>query len=166
MNNYFDIERDNLLPCFCQACLVGKPVDDMSPDPRYCQSCYDFLLKEAEIDSSRRQANWKPILPHKETEKEGKKAAQVYPDIRTIKSTLEDEKTTVDLIQRSVRKKLSARRGPKYRVLPESIIRQLNDDGMGAKAIATQLKHKHNTRISYKTIQRFLARGEGCQAIC
>jgi len=129
----------------------------MSPDPRYCQSCYDSLLIEAEIDSSRRHADWKPIQPYKEAEKEGEKVAQVFPDIRIIKSTLEGEKTTVDIIPPSVAKRTIGKRGPKYRVLPDGIIRQLNANGMGSRAIATTLKKEHGISVSYKTIQRAIS---------
>lgn len=33
---------------FCNACLEDKNRKELSPDLRYCQWCYDFLLKEAE----------------------------------------------------------------------------------------------------------------------
>lgn len=32
---------------FCEACLSDKPLDDISPDLRYCQGCYNFLSNEA-----------------------------------------------------------------------------------------------------------------------
>ncbi len=44
---YFSIERDKTYPFFCEACIVGKPETEISQDSRYCQVCYDFLLKEA-----------------------------------------------------------------------------------------------------------------------
>jgi len=56
MPRYFSIERDvrivNEGGLFCQVCLVGKPPTEASPDPRYCQNCYEFLLKEAELDTA------------------------------------------------------------------------------------------------------------------
>ena len=46
-NRYFDIKRDMAIAkaggFFCQACLVGKPAGEQSPDGRYCQGCYAFL---------------------------------------------------------------------------------------------------------------------------
>jgi hypothetical protein len=69
MGDYFNIKRDNTYPFFCQACLVGKPLDDSSPDPRYCQECYDFLLREAEISSGHIRSSWIP----KESKKRVKK---------------------------------------------------------------------------------------------
>lgn len=49
--NYFDAKRDSSIinagGFFCSGCLVGKPQSEASPDPRYCQVCYQFLLKDA-----------------------------------------------------------------------------------------------------------------------
>lgn len=46
-SKYFDIKRDRAVietnGFFCQACLVGKPAGEQSPDKQYCQGCYDFL---------------------------------------------------------------------------------------------------------------------------
>lgn len=47
---YFDSRRDAEVITaggfFCQACLVGKPVEERSMDSRYCQGCYEFLKEE------------------------------------------------------------------------------------------------------------------------
>ena len=49
-SRYFDIKHDGAIinagGFWCEACLIGKPGSDTSPDPRYCQDCYGFLLKE------------------------------------------------------------------------------------------------------------------------
>ena len=45
------------------------------------------------------------------------------------------------------------------RALPEELITQLSAEGLGAKAIATQLK-KQGVVVSYRTILRFL-NGQG-----
>ncbi len=46
-NNYFSCAKDREFieagGFFCETCLVGKPLDDISPDPRYCQGCHDQL---------------------------------------------------------------------------------------------------------------------------
>lgn len=48
--NYFNSHRDAEVITtggfFCQACLVGKPVEERSMDSRYCQGCYEFLEEE------------------------------------------------------------------------------------------------------------------------
>ena len=45
---------------FCEACLMDKLVDRRSPDPRYCQDCYDFLTEEAKLLSGTRCPKWVP----------------------------------------------------------------------------------------------------------
>ena len=45
---------------FCQSCLEGKRLADISLDPRYCQFCYDFLRKEAEMLSPGKRPSWIP----------------------------------------------------------------------------------------------------------
>jgi len=152
--DYFDVKQDiqiiNAGGFFCQACLVGKPAQEQSPDPRYCQGCYVFLLKEAATESSRRFADWKP-------RKSPKEAAQVSQDMRTIMSTLDYQKSQVDIIQSSVGKVTRAKRGPKHRDLPGDLIRRLAAESMGSKAIATKLRKEQGIPVSYKTIQRVLS---------
>lgn len=70
-NRYFDITQDLMVikdgGFFCQACLMGKDTTAISPDPRYCQDCYDFLVDEAEILTGHSRVDWKPkIAPQKE----------------------------------------------------------------------------------------------------
>jgi len=52
---YFDVHRDFAVikdgGFFCQACLIGKDETAISPDPRYCQDCYDFLREAMEMDT-------------------------------------------------------------------------------------------------------------------
>lgn len=45
---------------FCHACLEDKPATEASPDPRYCQGCYDFLLQEAEMLNPGKYPGWVP----------------------------------------------------------------------------------------------------------
>ena len=86
---YFDTKRDieiiNAVGFFCQACLVDKPASEISPDSRYCWFCYEFLLKEAEMDASRRGGDWKP-------QEADTMPAQVSQDVRTIMSTVKSKK--------------------------------------------------------------------------
>jgi len=48
---------------FCQACLVSKPIIEQSDDPRYCHSCFKFLLDEAELVPKTKRPGWIPKLP-------------------------------------------------------------------------------------------------------
>jgi len=62
----FDSSRDKKLIAagthfWCEAwCLVARPINDQSRDPRYCQSCYDFLRKETEVLHPSRKPSWVP----------------------------------------------------------------------------------------------------------
>jgi len=61
----FDIKRDVAIEkvggIFCRACLSGRK--DLSPDPRYCQRCYGFLRKEAELLPPGKRPRWIPKCP-------------------------------------------------------------------------------------------------------
>lgn len=51
MGYLFDIKKDNAVIAaggfWCNACCVGRPAAEQSPDLRYCRGCYDILKKEA-----------------------------------------------------------------------------------------------------------------------
>lgn len=149
---YFDIKRDIEIEkaggFFCEACLVGKPMDDQSPDPRYCLSCYELLIKEAELDSSRRKKDWYPKKPAKEV-------AHIPMDVRRNMSTINAQKTEVDIITPAVATRPITKRGPKFTELPDDLISQWVGEGLGSKAIAARLRDK-GIEISYKTVQRRL----------
>lgn len=153
-NGYFDIKHDiaviNAGDFFCEGCLVGKPTGEVSPDPRYCQGCYEFLLKEAEMDGGRRSGDWKP-------EKAPKQTVQVPEDVRGIMSTLESKKFEVAIINPPDPTRAVVKRGPKHKPLPQELITQWATEDMGSKAIATKLKAEYDITVSYKTIQRILS---------
>ena len=130
---------------FCKACLGHKPLDDRSPDARYCQWCCDFLLKEAEALSSKMRPAWIPKIG-------AKKVLPIPQDIPLIMTTVKHKIFEVEIIRPPANLK---RRGPKHRDLPEELIRELADQGNRSKAIASILKDKGVT-VSYKTIQRIL----------
>lgn len=158
-NGYFSAEPDreiiNAGSFFCHACLVGKPASELSPDPRYCQGCYVFLLKEAEMLPENKRPAWIP--------KEGKighqKSIQVSGDVVLNMSTLNDKKSEVDIIQPSVAKVTRGKRGPKHKALPQELIEQWAGESMGSKAIASKLNSELGITVSYKTIQRLLSGG-------
>ena len=62
-DGYFSALRDRVAVeaggCFCHACLTGKPSPEQSPDTRYCQQCFEFLLKEAALLDGRKPS-WIP----------------------------------------------------------------------------------------------------------
>ena len=65
-DKYFDSDRDRQIidagGFFCEACLISKPIDDMSYDPRYCLGCYEFLLKEAKLLRPGKKPSWVPVV--------------------------------------------------------------------------------------------------------
>jgi len=63
---YFSIKRDLEIVrdggFMCFACSVGKEASEQSPDKRYCQGCYAFLLAEAALLSPNRgKPSWVPV---------------------------------------------------------------------------------------------------------
>ena len=123
----------------------------LSPDPRYCQGSYEFLMKEAEMLLVSKRPKWipKPVVD----EKTGRKQYHISTVGDGIMSTLNYEKSKVDIISSPAPFKISGKRGPEHRWLPEDLIRELAAAGMGSKAIVTKLKKEDGTIISYKTIQ-------------
>jgi hypothetical protein len=158
-SGYFDVKRDIEIEksggFWCHACLVSHPATEQSPDPRYCEGCYEFLLKEAEMLPASKCPAWIP-KPQK-PEKAGEKQYQVSEDVVSIMSTLEGKKFEVDIIHPPGATRAVVKRGPKHRQLPEDLIRQLASEGMGSKVIAARLKAEHGIIVSYKTIQRILS---------
>jgi hypothetical protein len=147
-------------PFFCQACLVDKEHSEMSHiDSRYCQGCYDFLLKEAERLSDGRRPAWIPVpsadavSPKLESEKQW----GILGDGAKIMSTLISDKSKVDTMQAQDSKLIHEKRGPKHRKLPKEFIIQLHGERLGSNAIATLLRTDRGTTVSYKTVQRILS---------
>ena len=157
----FDIKRDNKLIAagthfWCETCLVARPLDDQSPDGRYCQGCYDFLLKEAEMLTGHiKKPTWIPCKNGQQNQ------PHVSPYGGGIMSTLGEGKIEVDIIKPSVKHKILAKRGPKHKELPIELIKQWAGEGMGSKAIASKLNNELDIEVSYKTIQRILAGERG-----
>lgn len=140
---------------FCHACLEDKLVSEASPDPRYCQGCYDFLAKEAELITRGNRPAW---IPKATVSKIGhQKPVQVSRDMVLNMSTVNGKKSEVDIIQPPVGKVTREKRGPKQKALPQELIKQWAGEGMGSKAIASRLKSELGIKVSYKTIQRALS---------
>ncbi|MBA7652632.1 hypothetical protein ES703_60467 [subsurface metagenome] len=150
----WDIALENAGGFFCEACLGVKTVDERSQDPRYCQGCYNFLIEEAKLLSGPRRSKWIP-KPEK-TDKALEKQCHVARVGDGILSTLESPKIELDKIKPSVEPEPVSQKGRKKPVLPVGDIGQLSFEGMGAKAIAPQLR-KRNAKVSHKTAQRVLS---------
>ena len=61
---------------FCHACLTSHPATEKSPDPRYCQGCYDFLIREAEKLPENKRPAWIPKIT--QTKNRAEKPIQVF----------------------------------------------------------------------------------------
>ena len=152
---YFSTERDREIEkaggFWCHACLVSHLAAEQSPDPRYCQGCYDFLLKEAELLTGTKRPKWIP-----KPQKAGGKQYPVSGVGDRIMSTLSNQKSEVDIIHPPDVTRTPPKRGPKYKALPIDLIMQWASESMGSKAIAARLKGELGIIVSYKTIQRVL----------
>lgn len=164
---------------YCQACFMDKPVAGASPDPRYCQGCYDFLLKEAEmLPAKSGRPEWIPKpqkalvgggeISHDAPEKpsDGIFKGDTTPDNgKTLSidgainmSTLGSKKIEVDATKPPATPRTAVRGGPEQKALPQELIKQWAGEGMGSRAIASRLNRELGIKISYKTIQRALSR--------
>ena len=162
MTNYAEKQEGSGITTgfFCHACAVDKPTTEASPDPRYCQGCYDFLLQEAEMLPDNKHPKWIPRAQSKKDSTgvlKGEKAIPVSQDVVLNMHTVNDKKIEVCIIQPPVGKVTRKKRGPKHRELPEDLIRQWASKGIGSKAIATRLKRDFDIKVHYSTIQRLLA---------
>lgn len=169
---YFDIKRDNQLIAngshfWCTTCLMARPLDDLSPDPRYCQGCYDFLLKEVEMLNSGKRLQWISRVPPEPIGKAVQsKSGGGHNYIDTlmgspmrsgIMQTIKGKKSEVCIIPPSVNSRPIVRRGPKHKTLPVELIIQWSNEGMRLKAIAAKLEAKQDIKVHYSTISRILA---------
>ena len=136
---------------WCKACLDNKRMSQQSPDPRYCQGCFDCLVSEARMLDERgitKKADWMPKI--------GRDVQIVEKQPSGIMSTSNETLAKVDIIKTEDSQSPFCKRGPKHKQLPDELIKELEGKGMGSKAIATQLKAQ-GIEISYKTVQRRLS---------
>jgi len=131
---------------FCKACLSGRT--DHSPDPRYCQRCYDFLTEEGKLLQVTRPGANPGWLP------QGSTSPQVLPT--ALPSAGHNSAPTVSMAPGKSSIMSTSKRGPKHKVLPEDLIVKLADQGMNSKGIAQRLNVQGIAKVSYKTVERIL----------
>jgi hypothetical protein len=157
---YFSSARDRAIievgGFFCEACLVGKPMDDVSPDPRYCRGCYDFLKAEADQLPATKRPRWIP----KGRGKSGEKAIPVPDDADVIMHTTKTEKIhSMHNWRPGPPEKPVFVRGRKDRAdIPQDVIVQWASEGMGSKAITARLKREYGIEVNQSSIHRRLQR--------
>lgn len=148
-----DIEVISADGFWCEGCVTGKPLDDVSPDPRYCIGCYGVLGREVElliISGATRKPKW---CPKGDAKIDALKEEIVPHDVSLIMHTVEGEKTKVGIIPPVTPKVTCGKRGPKFRALPVALIKKLAGEGLGSKAIVSRLKAE-GIKVHYSTIQR------------
>jgi hypothetical protein len=157
---YFSAEHDREVieagGFFCHACLVGKPAVEQSPDPRYCQGCYEFLMHEASLLDQRSRPKWLPRHT-KQGEISGEKTNKVSGVGVSIMATVKGKKTEVAIIHPAVSARPTTKRGPKHRDLPVDLIMQWAGEGMGSKKITAKLKAEYDITVGFRTIARILS---------
>ncbi len=151
---------------WCHACLDDKPVIEQSPDPRYCHSCFDLLLQEAELLGHSKRPSWTPgalqdpVNKNIESQNTGEKSAHVSQDVGIILSTVNGNNSEVDKIKsrmaKTPRRNKAETRGRKQIELPLDYVERLAKEGMGSKRITAQLKVEHDIYCSYRTVARVL----------
>jgi len=162
ITKYFDSKRDAALPCFCQACLVGKEKTEMSRDPRYCKVCCDSLLGEAQLIRDGRKHEWipQPTGNAPQPKFEDKTTVPTNPlntGGETKMLTLNEKPVIVNNLGARGRKKTYRKKE-----LPEALIKQLYNEGMGSKAIASRLKREQGIEVSFMTVSRVLTGERTC----
>lgn len=160
MERIFDIHRDNKLIAkgnhfWCVACLVARPLKEQSLDPRYCQGCYKSLSHEAQLlaeSGSWKHPKWIPVA------KEQRTAQEPIPQEKMKMLTVNSTGAIGNNLEVSVSKSHLSGRPTSYkkRELPEELIKQLNREGLGSKAITSRLK-KQGYIISAMTVSRILS---------
>lgn len=158
------IEIERASDFFCQGCLEDKPLEDISPDPRYCFGCHEVLSAEAKMLPGIKR-KWVPKAPRAKTGR--KKEAPVAKGVSVIMSQPKNEMSKEIKVKKAKKVKVGhnspatskaapKKRGPKCKSFPEGLIIGWASEGLSNRAIATILKVEYDIVISYKTIQRIL----------
>jgi hypothetical protein len=152
---------------WCKTHLGDLPISEQSPDSRYCQDCYEFLLKEARLLSSHQgRPNWipnpskYPVGKATKSKSTLQKPAGLSPQGTLNMHTVNEEKSEVCIIPSETPKRTKTKRGPKHIELPDDLILKWANEGMGSKAITTRLKGEHGIKVHYSTIQRRISCGK------
>ncbi len=143
--NYFSIKRDLEIEgdggFWCEACIIGKPQTEASPDPRYCQGCFEVLSEEAKLDKSWARSGWKPIISPSDnavdSKIEGEKPT-TYPDgqaeVLTRTNILQNR-----ALQNPTRNPRINLGGRPRKEAPIKDIMRLSKQGLGVRGVAREL---------------------------
>ncbi len=149
---YFDIERDKQFPCFCQACLTGKPENNRSTrDTRYCLECQPFIEEEYKIRGEKYIPVLNAVLDPTDTEP---RESPIENQKRVLLHTKRDALHAYQN-QGEDRPKPNVGGRPK-KDIPIELIHTLSRRELSIKQIVLELKRKGQT-ISAMTISRVLS---------
>ena len=150
---YFSAKRDaeviNAGGVFCLACVVAKSLNDQSPDDRYCQGCYDFLLAEADRLPAGKRPRWVPRA-------EGRKPQVVGATQSTaeaIQADISECNTQQSVVGQGV-----ADSKDDVTALMQTVY-NLADQGMSSRKIAAVLA-ENGVKVSHMTVSRWLKTAE------
>jgi hypothetical protein len=140
---------------WCSTHLGVMLVADQSPDPRYCQFCYDLLNNEVRILKETRQYNARASLLPKVTA--GKPPAGTQPGVeapvKRDKKPIAVADVETDTVRTSV---ILSHRGRNKKSLPVERIKELAASGASSRDIAKKLE-LDGVMVSYRTVSRALA---------
>jgi hypothetical protein len=149
-NGYFNIKRDNKFIAagthfWCQVCLIARPLSDHSPDPRYCQSCYDFLVEEAKLLNKWKLPDWVPITKGKKAVKEQGVEVLRIPEVLA----------GINGVPAKTQPRENNQGGRPRLNLPVKQIRKWQREGYGATEIKRRLADS-GVRVSMRSLYRML----------
>ena len=157
------LQHISIIASFCNGCLVKKQPEEMScEDPRFCKPCHDLLLAEYQALEGRQKYKPPPLFEkaypgtplecHSDAlATRGHNSEKVKP----IPSYGLGKKQII--MSHFAEAKILKKRGPKHRDVPEHLIKQLAANQiLKPRGIARVMLSEHQTKISYKTVERIL----------
>ena len=135
-----DIEIERAGGFFCESCIACYPLEKQSPDPRYCQQCYNIFKEEREPINLIAE---KPVeeMPPKRLE-----APQEKPEPVTKRKPIPNP-----MVKKITEKSDTVKGGEKKAIFDK--VKRLTLQGKSSRAIAAILE-KDGKTISHMTISR------------
>lgn len=159
---HFDLKRDIAVTgddgFFCEACLVDKPAAEKSPDPRYCQLCYDFLLKEVETITGCLHANWKPQRGTKPIPPIPQNGGGVLSTVESKKPEVSDHQIEEKRHEIQTRHIIPLGR-PSADLPMDKVLSWRRDEELGVRAIAKRL-NSQGFKVSRMAVHRAIKKEE------
>lgn len=138
----------------CQSCFTHWPIDDRSPDERYCLYCYEFLSYEAKLledKGIKKRPSWVPV--QKNAPPKTRRNAMRRTTIKNLAGKNSGSRELGVSQKTPVKNSLSKK-------LPKRKIRKLAKQGMPPKRIAAELL-KQGVITNHRSIARIIANGKG-----